>query len=432
MIDVANGSSVSANEAKEILDVIENFPEYIWCVKDVDAEMFQVAINSKPMSIFDGNDDLHKDFDRNKYPSLFVKVLEFASGQLLSRRNNMRSLILKAVSKDWRILKLLHAPDEQMQLAALNNSLRALDIIPVLTPSLQYRALDDFDGMNEVLFRCGELSRSVSIKAKKITLEICESNRYWEDTHPYAERYLSLATNKEIDNFFSDEALSEIVNINEFWNEPSSYVKKHFIKRDGLEYFLREKPESWSIGDDLRLWIAQFIDRENIDGCPDVFYLPHPTQLEKNIFLFKLLKVASNKVNEQTLIKAIKRHPDDLTELCWLCWAIDANASAALLEVLVARLSGLSGKDVANLQKKNLSVAFKRLSTHWDDRGIEVAVEVIGRLFPEVVGLYAVASMFDDDLGKRCQYLQNSLMKGSAESVRETRVECDDLFEIDF
>ena len=102
------------------------------------------------------------------------------------------------------------------------------------------------------------------------------------------------------------------------------------------------------------------------------------------------------------------------------------------MKTLVARLCGLSGNKVASFQKSDLSVAFQRLSGHWDNRGIEAALEMIGRLFPEMAGLYAVASMFDDDLGKRCQYLQNSLMKGSAESVRETRVECDDLFEIDF
>lgn len=421
----------------DVMQAVKKNPMLIWDLHDVDETIFRAAIEVVPLCVFNEWGSLHLDFDLDRYSDIVGYILESVSGiEVDSEGLNLYQVKQHAVMKDWRILGLLPDPDERLQLIAVNLNPDALKYINKLTPTLQLLALDDVEGCYRVLYQCGKLSKQVAGKAKRFLLKHCQvySESNW--TPEYAAKYLYMATDSETQKFLADESLACLLRIEEFHAEdPSDAIKKFFIERKGVEFVLFEMPDCWTISSELRLWIARRMNRDQVDGYPDIFHLQDPSQQEVGAFICSLLKISDKRKRgrEGLLVGAIKQFPDIVAELCWLCWAlVRKNSSTVAMKTLVARLCGLSGNKVASFQKSDLSVAFQRLSGHWDNRGIEAALEMIGRLFPEMAGLYAVASMFDDDLGKRCQYLQNSLMKGSAESVRETRVECDDLFEIDF
>jgi hypothetical protein len=395
----------------ELIVAVRSNPDLIWFLDYVDVQLFKVAIESDPTSVFDQIGTLHPNFITDEYPWLVKRVIELISGSSLnSVSESYYKICLKAASKDWRVLRIIPDADEAIQLAAVKNNAMAIDFIDVLTPSLQLLALSDTDGMDRVLFRSGDLVESVIKEAKVVLLEKIKC--YWdpEYLHPYVEKYLSLANDQEVHEFFGDKALSVSVCIREFEVEPSFTVKQHLIARDGIESYFEDTPADWSFSIDLEIWTARLFNLDDPSLRPEIMYLPSPTKRARLAFVCSLLGVQelAGEVHESEIVDAIEKlkYPE---QACWLCWAFGEEVTDTVGRALVAKLCGSSNAEMWSLSATNRNLALDFLADHYSDQDIRAALLIIGKVFPEIALFQASVENFYEDLVECCKELKRVL-----------------------
>lgn len=395
----------------ELISYIKRDPDLIWEVDCVDEHIFEVAIESDPTSVFDQLGSLHRQFIPEKYHRLVRRIVELIAGLQINLESvDYYNVCLKAVSKDWRVLRLIPDADESIQLEAAINNIMAIDFIDVLTLDLQLLALKNADRIDRVLFRSGDLAESVIKEAKVVLLE--KIRCYWnpEYLHPYVEKYLSLANDQEVHEFFGDKALSESVCIGEFEVEPSLTVKQHLIARDGIESYFQYAPADWSFSIDLEIWTARSLNYDDPSLRPEIMYMPSPTKRARLAFVCSLLGVQEldGEIHESEFVNAIEKlkYPE---QACWLCWAFGEEVTDTVGRALVARLCGSSNAEMWSLSPTNRNLALDFLADHYSDQDIRAALLIIGKVFPEIALLQASVEFLYDDLGECCKHLKRVL-----------------------
>lgn len=184
-------------------------------------------------------------------PRAITTALEKIAGVPFTGRKNLaESTKLKAIQAEWRLLEYIKDADEKLQMCALQQNVSALELIDSPSEEMMKIGAQSLWGASYMILSCNHhfnLSSAVKGLAAKTLLKAFLSGQIMPFDEEYRHAYLSVASESEILDFLHDSNLGAHVAICDFQTEPTDRIKEFFIEQFGLDYYLAEAPDDWSL-----------------------------------------------------------------------------------------------------------------------------------------------------------------------------------------
>lgn len=277
---------------KKLIELVKLNPGLIWELPSVDDRVFKAAIKSDPMVVFDKSDRLHHQFDLKARPELLkiiFKSMSERSGKSIIEIRRWCSL----TCTDWRILAFIPNAHVEIQIRLARINILALEFVNKnRIPEIAMNIIRSVNDIDELLDPCCCNYERVVVQVKRILLWECNSGWFQpEETAPYTNRYVSLATEMELDQFIGDERLSYLISETKFTFDPPEKVKRILIKHKGFRYYINALADKWTLSKELSLWVASRLNEDSKYELPDILEMPFPGLEEKMVFVSTLLGV---------------------------------------------------------------------------------------------------------------------------------------------
>ena len=241
----------------------------------------------------------------------------------------------RAVEKDWRAIRFIDDPDDELQWIALKQSWEAIKYIDEPSDSQQLLACRSAEAVS-YLHDCLSLSddEEVTAVAKKSLLDALTRGTPSEMDSPYRRLFLDMANGEEILESLSNGGTEPAFEPSDFNFMPSDLIMIKVVQRLGLRKYRAQAPGAWSTSEGFRGLLAGHKDG-NLYGYS---CLGEANDYEKGEFI-KLLaggSKSSDPLNdEEACEKAIRQSDTSIIHAAFACVPSPSDAICRVyLEIL--------------------------------------------------------------------------------------------------
>lgn len=298
----------------------------------------------------------------------------------------------RAVEKDWRAIRFIDEPDDNMQWIALRQSWEAIKYIDEPSISQQLlacRSAEAVSYLNDYFILSDD--DGVTTQAKKSLLDALTRGPVSEMDSNYRRLFLDMATGEEILDSLSSSGKEPAFEPSDFNLLPSDHIKIKVVQRLGLRKYLAQAPAAWSTSPGFRGLLAGHKDG-SIYGYS---YLGKTNDYEKAEFI-KLLAGGSFSNNplddEETCERAIRQSDITIIHTAFACLP---NPSDAVCRSYLAVLA--EERDIKSITPLSLDTADELIRSCPNSRNSLQVAKAASRFNDRLRGICGLCQLLSDD-----------------------------------
>ena len=309
--------------------------------------------------------------------------------QMLRIRRTTSSVV--RLRSDWRAIRFIDDPDEEMQSIALKQSWEAIKYIDEPSDSQQLLACRSAEAVS-YLHACLSLSddEEVSAVAKKSLLDALTRGTPSEMDSDYRRLFLDMANGEEILESLSNGATEPAFEPRDFNFTPNDLIKIKVVQRLGLRKYRAQAPGAWSTFPEFRRFLAGHKDGSLYGySC-----LGEANDYEKGEFIKCLAggSKSSNPLNdEETCERAIRQSDFSIIHAAFACVPFPSDAVCEAYLAILAVERGWS-----SISPLSLDTAADLIRSCPDSRSSLQVASAASRFNDELSDIWALEGLMTD------------------------------------